>query len=351
LVVDEPETHFHSLLAVRLWNALEDARPDVRFVYVTHDLTFALSRRHAQYVIASPIAGLRTIRMDEELPADVAEALLGSASLSFYASRIIFCEGDHTSLDGRLYSAWFNGADTVVRPVNDSQSVLRCVDALRKSGMTRSLDVLGIVDRDFRSDEFIASLGMVHVLPVHEIESLLSWPAVVEAIARHMGREFKEESYLKDLRDTVTAKQRSSIVIERWKVRVEPNLIGLVASSSKGNDSLDSMAAAIPGIFQMSNWSFSPEQILAEEKARVGNGIDSEDAAAFFALVPGKQLLQIAAKQVGMDRSSYASLIIRALGEVKGGPLQPLRESLTGALAPLLPPRAVAAAVPGGLEA
>jgi ABC-type glutathione transport system ATPase component len=44
LVVDEPETHFHPLLAIRLWDELEAARPDLRFVYITHDLTFAISR-------------------------------------------------------------------------------------------------------------------------------------------------------------------------------------------------------------------------------------------------------------------------------------------------------------------
>jgi ATPase subunit of ABC transporter with duplicated ATPase domains len=47
LVIDEPETHLHSLLATQFWNALEAARPDVRFVYITHDLTFARSRRDA----------------------------------------------------------------------------------------------------------------------------------------------------------------------------------------------------------------------------------------------------------------------------------------------------------------
>ena len=90
LVVDEPETHLHALLAVRLWNALEDARPDIRFVYVTHDLTFALSRHKARFVLASPTEGLRTLDVSAELPDDVAEALLGSASLSFYASRVVF---------------------------------------------------------------------------------------------------------------------------------------------------------------------------------------------------------------------------------------------------------------------
>ena len=125
LVVDEPETHFHSLLAVSLWNALEEARPDIRFVYVTHDLTFALSRHNAQFVLASPTAGLRRIGVESSLPTDVTEALLGSASLSFYASRVVFCEGEATSLDSQVYSSWFRGPDTVVRPVGDCQRVIR----------------------------------------------------------------------------------------------------------------------------------------------------------------------------------------------------------------------------------
>ncbi len=139
LVVDEPETHFHSLLAVRLWNALEDARPDLRFVYVTHDLTFALSRRRARYVLASPTAGLRPIAVDDALPSDVSEALLGSASLSFYASRIVFCEGESGGRDESLYGAWFSGPDTVLRSVGSCQMVIRCVEALRAAGVRTHL--------------------------------------------------------------------------------------------------------------------------------------------------------------------------------------------------------------------
>ena len=112
LVVDEPETHFHSRLAVRLWSVLEDARPDLRFVYVTHDLTFALSRRDARYVLANPTAGMTVIDLDDDLPSDIAETLLGSATLSFYASRIIFCEGDDQSMDNLLYG---RGSMTSIR--------------------------------------------------------------------------------------------------------------------------------------------------------------------------------------------------------------------------------------------
>ncbi|MCA1675437.1 MAG: DUF4435 domain-containing protein, partial [Actinobacteria bacterium] len=163
---------------------------------MTHDLTFALSRRAARYVLASPTQGLRVIELDDELPADVAEALLGSASLSFYASRVVFCEGDETSLDVALFNAWFSGVDTVVKPVGDCQRVIRCVDSLRNSGIAQSLQVIGIVDRDFHSDSYLTAMPEgTHPLPVHEVESLLALPEVVQAVATHLARDFDAPTY------------------------------------------------------------------------------------------------------------------------------------------------------------
>ena len=45
LVIDEPELHLHRKLAIDYWNKLEEMRADIRFVYITHDLHFALSRK------------------------------------------------------------------------------------------------------------------------------------------------------------------------------------------------------------------------------------------------------------------------------------------------------------------
>lgn len=177
LVIDEPETHLHSLLAARLWNALQAARQDIRFVYVTHDLNFAMSRQPATFVLASPTAGLRSLDISHTLPDDVAEALLGSASLSFFASRVVFTEGESASLDSLLYEAWFNGPDTVVKPVGGSQRVMRCVDAVKNSGIAAGLTAVGIVDGDFHPANFRGALpSAVQMLPVHEVESLSPFP-------------------------------------------------------------------------------------------------------------------------------------------------------------------------------
>jgi ABC-type glutathione transport system ATPase component len=41
IIVDEPETHLHGSIMNNLWAALERARNDCQFVYITHDINFA----------------------------------------------------------------------------------------------------------------------------------------------------------------------------------------------------------------------------------------------------------------------------------------------------------------------
>ena len=94
LIIDEPEVHFHSRLAVRFWNELEDRRDDVRFVYVTHDLPFALSRRDAKNIILKSPGTPSVVQLQEDLPHDLAHSLLAAASFSIHAQRIVFCEGE-----------------------------------------------------------------------------------------------------------------------------------------------------------------------------------------------------------------------------------------------------------------
>jgi hypothetical protein len=341
LVVDEPETHFHSLLAVRLWNVLEDARPDLRFVYVTHDLTFALSRRDARYVLASPTAGLRSIDVDAGLPGDVAEALLGSASLSFYASRIVFCEGDSASLDQALYGAWFAGPDTVVRPVGSSEMVLRCVDALRRSGVAHSLEAIGLIDRDFHAVAFLEGLpDGVRPLDVHEVETLLALPEVVKAVADHLGRRFDLTRYSSDLRGTVNPAQERAIILRRWKAAVEPRLAGVVARVHERTDTLDALEADMPGFFDPGAWSFSPEAILRQERSRIANALSEGAGEAFLALAPGKQLVPVAARTVGMDTEGYRRLVIDALRLPQAASLRRLGQELVSVFERRLPARA-----------
>lgn len=342
VVVDEPETHLHSLLAVRLWNALEAARPDVRFVYVTHDLTFAMSRRDATYLLSGPLSGLRKLDLSSSLPTDVAEALLGSASLSFYASRVIFCEGEATSLDVALYSAWFNGADTVVRPVGSCQRVIRCVDAATTSGIAAALTAVGLVDSDYHPEAFGESLPAgVRMLATHEVESLMSLPAIVEAVCSHMGATYDPDAYSRELRATVSEVQERQVIVERWKQRLEPHLEGLVSGVSKRQASVTDLVAELPAIFDHTQWQFSPEAFLVEEQTRVQSAVATGSTDQLLRIMPGKQMLPIAARYCGLSVDAYINLVIGALsGDAHADTGLP--GGLAAALAPHLPDRHVA---------
>src|SRR5690606_4587480 len=50
IIVDEPEIHLHKAIMSKLWNALEQERNDCLFVYLTHDLEFAISRTAAKKI-------------------------------------------------------------------------------------------------------------------------------------------------------------------------------------------------------------------------------------------------------------------------------------------------------------
>lgn len=339
LVVDEPETHFHSLLAVKLWNELEEARPDIRFIYITHDLTFALSRKSAQYVLASPTDGLRPIDLGDDLPSDVAGALLGSASLSFYARRVVFCEGGETSLDAQLYNAWFNGAETVVRPVDNCGMVLRCVDATNKSGIAQSLHAIGIIDRDFHSEKFLSELPPeVHALPVHEVEALYCLPAVVEAVCAHLGRTYDENAYHQAIHGSVDGRARHRIVVERWKARIRPELGGIISTVNRTTTSLEDLVAEMPTLFSPTSWSFSPQDMLGEEKVRVEAVVPGGPVDDFLSIAPSKKLVALAARAAGMEAQAYTKLVTTALAGADE-PVRTLGEQIANALEPLLPTR------------
>ena len=173
VVVDEPETHFHSRLAVRFWDALESLSPSKRFVYVTHDLSFALSRRDAKIILVRPNQPPELMNSETGLPSDDIASILGAASFSVYASRLVFCEGrEEKSLDQELLRAWFNDRETALIPVGGCDSVKRCTAAFQTRSVVSGFVASGIIDRDHWPDEVLSNLESVHVLPVHEIESL-----------------------------------------------------------------------------------------------------------------------------------------------------------------------------------
>ena len=47
IIIDEPEIHLHKSIMYRLWDKIEEFCPNKTFIYITHDLDFAASRKEA----------------------------------------------------------------------------------------------------------------------------------------------------------------------------------------------------------------------------------------------------------------------------------------------------------------
>lgn len=343
LIVDEPELYFHSRLAVRFWDELEQERPDVRFVYITHDLPFGLSRVGAQFILLQPSTGPVILSVDDQLPEAVASAILGAASFSIYARRIVFCEGTEGSTgDVTLYRAWFNDRLTAVIPVGSHRDVLRCAQSFGSSKLVAGVTCIGIIDRDYWPDTVLGALDAhINPLKVHEIENLYVIRGVFVATAEHFANtpdhaNTMYDELLLDLRthllDSLVTKQ----IAERCKTRLEP-ILQQGLNSLKGAASLTAFEAAALQQLDPATWSVDFTTVYNEEKDRVLAAAKGNEGD-LLRIFPGKPFLPIAANKLGMTPLKYKKLIEDAL--ISPDPaMQQFRTALETALLPYLPPR------------
>jgi hypothetical protein len=119
---------------------------------------------------------------------------------------------------------------------------------------------------------------------------------------------------------------------------MEPNLEGLVADVGRRNLPVNVLITEIPSIFDHHTWSFSPESFLTEERDRVEAAVPNGAFPELLAIVPGKQLIPVAAGQVGMNGSAYTELILGALRREREE-LNHLATKLEAALSQYLPSR------------
>lgn len=345
VVIDEPETHFPSRLAVRFWDALESLCPDKRFVYVTHDHTFTLSRKDASIVLARPSTSPELIELGTALPSEDVASILGAASFSANAKRLVFCEGrEEKSLDQELLRAWFNDKETALIPVGGSDNVKRCTAAFEVSAVVSGFNAVGIVDRRHCPDELLDGLQNVNVLRVHEVQSLYVLKPVYTAIAIHSGHrpEVVDQMYsslLDGLRQQMRGVLANKLIGERFKAKsmmvVEMALSGAVARADRAQ-----LKAALVGRIASVRPVTDPESIWLAEEAAVETALASPNPEVFHRVFPAKAMLGIAASSIGISKERYCEIVKSAL--ISSEPaFAVLRAAVEQALAPYLPPRSM----------
>jgi len=352
IVVDEPELHMHSRLSIQFWDEAERLRPDCRFVYITHDLNFTLSRRNATVLVAQD-AQIEAAFIDG-LPSSVAAEVLGAATLPFYAKRIFLFEGEaRKGFASEFFSAWFDDPDTFAIPCGDRNAVCAAVSGLKTVGVVAA-EVIGLIDRDFYSEDVLNAVTKgVTVLPLHEIESVLCDQSVVAALAEHLGKDPTAlwSEFLDRVRKEFQGQTLNSVTARRVRSRIGDLLEGafnasqIVPDLAQTEENHKSTISALDLPMKVS-------AMFAEESKRVANALDS-GAVEMLAILPGKHLLALLAGTLGLKNpSELTNLVVRSLnrkmlGEDDG--LVALRKKLEKALLAYLPPRRTILASPSQL--
>jgi ABC-type cobalamin/Fe3+-siderophores transport system ATPase subunit len=331
ILIDEPEIHIHQAMQAALWDALEAARPECDFIYLTHDLTFAASRVGAPKVIlysykpktpTFTAAGGITYSMGPqsdgiwtwdllpsgmEVPDDVVMRIAGSRR------RTIFTEGHRGSLDEQIFSAAYPKFNIV--PSHNCESVIRTVQAFATMDSLHREEVYGIVDLDDRDPAEVAGLREigVHALPVAGVENLLLLPEVLDAVAAavHLTGSDKavavhnaKNRAVQHLRTAraATVLQRAQYAVERQLHKITPlgrgkaDLIEAVAMS---------VAAADPG----TRYDEAEAQISA---ALSHTGVDEQYVATLM-VFRNKGLIPLVAQMLKLSSEAYERIALGLL--------------------------------------
>jgi hypothetical protein len=224
---------------------------------------------------------------------------------------------------------------------------LQCVKAFNESGLVRGVEALGIVDRDYWPDAYLTSLSpSVHVLPVHEVESLFCLHDVFVALASHMGQpagaaEQRYANYLGRIRAMAAGGFLAKQISERVKGRLAPSLQSAL-SDVPVTDDLNALRMAFDLAGQLPSIPKEIAAAFAEERQRVEHAATAIDPQTTLAVLPGKPLVDLACRELGLNSQSLMELVEAALRS-EGNDQRELRSALEMALEPYLPPRFVAA--------
>lgn len=343
ILVDEPELHMHSRLSVQFWDEAERLRPDCRFIYVTHDLYFALSRKRATFLIARSSDSAEVILVDE-LPSTIAAEVLGAATLPFYAKRIFLFEGEPgKGFASEFFSVWFDDEETFAIPSGNRHSVCAAVSGLKTVGIVAA-EIIGLIDRDFYSDAVLEKVtNCVTVLPLHEIESVLCDQRIVAGVAQQLGKDpiGTWNAFLDRVRNEFTGQTLNAVVASRVRSRVGDLLDGVFSAAQIVHDLTQTEANHSKTLSDL-NLPTKTTSMFSEESKRVESAL-AGDGTEILAILPGKHLLSMLAGVLGLKNTSeLISMVVRSLNRSQlktDDPLFALGEKLEKALLAYLPPR------------
>lgn len=290
IIVDEPELYLHKTIVNKLWDRLERERSDCKFIYLTHDLDFAVTRnaqkcwiRHFDYPNRWDILPIE----GSKIPEDLLMRILGSRK------KILFCEGTKDSFDIKFFEFLFPSYTII--PSGSCEEVISYTRAFNKYP-NRLADAYGIIDRDVRPqaqlDAFKAD--RIYSYDVAEIENLF----LVEDFLTAFVQYYHFESQF----DMPQLKQK---VIDAFRPQIDKHALDYVTSTinfyyREQRLHTAKTYAELQSSYDQFKSLIDIQKVYDERKAYLVDVCDRGDYNAVLRLINNKGLSSIVSAMLGM---------------------------------------------------
>ncbi|MCB9450106.1 MAG: DUF4435 domain-containing protein [Anaerolineaceae bacterium] len=314
IVVDEPELHLHRAILAKLWDELESIRSDCLFVYITHDMDFAVSRTAARKLVLKGYEHKGQLWQWDEVP--TVEDIPNEVLLKILGTRrpVLFVEGEKGSPDYAIYQALY--PNYLVIPRNSCTEVIQSTKSLRKLTElpTYRLQVFGIIDRDFRDDNEIENLNNDGVCCPQAaiVENLFCTREVMEEFARKLGYSGSEigERCNQAIENVFTLlnqqfePQISKRTADRFRAKLDRDINTKIKSQADWHELVDKLKAEIDS---------QKQQLYDENSHHFQRIVDTRDYEGALLFYRGKDLISAVSSAFGRSKNDYEGMILRYL--------------------------------------
>lgn len=229
IIIDEPENHLHNSILSKLWNSLEKSRKDCLFIYITHNLDFAVSRINSQLIWVKSYLGNEDWEFelieDNSIPESLQIQVLGNRQ------NVLFVEGDSNSYDVKLYNILF-GCYNII-PVEGCAKVIQYTTSINENPQLNYISAKGIIDKDRRNDLQINNYREknIYIPKVTEIENIFLLPQIIKEVSYQLKKSEEETTQIftevqeKVLDYMKTHKEEQALLFTKSKIDNELELL------------------------------------------------------------------------------------------------------------------------------
>ncbi|MBD0778252.1 ATP-binding protein [Maribacter sp. ANRC-HE7] len=343
ILVDEPELNLNPALACRVWDTIENDLPDCVFVYTTHNVGFSMRANVDNVLVLSNTnENISEISNIGEIDGNDLRALLGSIPAILSTSNALITEGRETSFDSIFYRWLVGRTDIEIVPMGSGSDVQAVANRLGIwNAIAPSVKLMGVFDRDYKSNETIDSLTSDNCIPLlfHEAESYFCIPNVVVQITQNMGLKeaVPTAEEIENLIISEFEKLKLEIAAQRVFDRAKINLaVSIPKTELKQIDTVESLELKLieesKSQTEYANENLDEakiKEILKTELDFCEKAINERDIELILSLLPGKSLIaKISSISGARNPSDYARACTKHLSIDEYEPFKKLKESL-----------------------